>query len=59
MPPTHLAASAAPLSGRYLSFMEREEIALLRAQGRGVRHIARTLNRSASTISRLASEELV
>jgi IS30 family transposase len=52
MPPTHLAVSAAPLSGRYLSFAEREEIALLRAQGRGVRHIARTLNRSASTISR-------
>src|SRR5438105_5949041 len=26
-----------PLSGRYLSFAEREEIALLRAQGQGVR----------------------
>jgi IS30 family transposase len=52
MPPTHLAISATPLSGRYLSFPEREEIALLRAQGHGVRHIARTLNRSPSTISR-------
>lgn len=52
MPPTHLAVSAGPVSGRYLSFAEREEIALLRAQGHGVRHIARSLDRSASTISR-------
>jgi hypothetical protein len=29
------------LSGRYLSFVEREEIALLRARGCGVREIAR------------------
>ncbi len=42
----------APLSGRYLSFAEREEIALLRAQGRGVREIARQIGRSPSTISR-------
>ncbi len=42
----------APLSGRYLSFREREEIALSRAQGAGVRQIARGLGRSASTISR-------
>jgi IS30 family transposase len=41
-----------PLSGRYLSFTEREEIALLRAQGLGVREIARRLARSLSTISR-------
>jgi len=41
-----------PLSGRYLCFEEREEIALLRAQGTGVREIARRLGRSASTISR-------
>src|SRR5450759_339245 len=41
-----------PLSGRYLSFVEREEIALLRAQGHGVREIARQLGRSPSTISR-------
>jgi IS30 family transposase len=41
-----------PLSGRYLSFEEREEIALLRAQGAGVREIARRLGRAPSTISR-------
>ncbi len=40
------------VSGRYLSFVEREEIALLRAQGVGVREIARRLHRSPSTISR-------
>ena len=39
-------------SGRYLSFAEREEIAFLRAQGRGVREIARTLGRNPGTISR-------
>jgi IS30 family transposase len=44
--------SRSPLSGRYLSFVEREEIAILRAQGEGVREIARRLRRSASTISR-------
>lgn len=41
-----------PTSRRYLSFGEREEIALLRAQSIGVREIARRLGRSASTISR-------
>jgi IS30 family transposase len=41
-----------PLSGRCLSFEEREEIALLRAQGAGVREIARRLGRAPSTISR-------
>src|SRR4051794_39276161 len=40
------------LSGRYLSFAEREEIAILRAQGVGVRETARRLGRSPSTISR-------
>ena len=30
----------APLSGRYLSFAEREEIAILKAQGVGVRETA-------------------
>jgi hypothetical protein len=40
------------VSGRYLSFSEREDIAILRAQGRGVREIARRLGRSPSTISR-------
>src|SRR6266498_1872069 len=48
MPPISLA----PLSGRYLSFAEREEIALLHAQRVGVRGIARRLGRSPSTISR-------
>ena len=42
----------APLSGRYLSFAEREEIAILHARGCGVREIARSLGRSPSTISR-------
>jgi transposase len=42
----------ARLCGRYLCFEEREEIALLRAQGAGVREIARRVGRSPSTISR-------
>jgi IS30 family transposase len=42
----------ATVSGRYLSFSEREDIALLRAQGIGVREIARRLDRDPSTISR-------
>jgi len=42
----------APLSGRYLSFAEREEIAILKAQGVGVRETARRLGRSPSTICR-------
>ena len=42
----------APVSGRYLSFAEREEIALLRARGCGVREIARVVGRAPSTISR-------
>jgi len=41
-----------PVSERYLSFAEREEIALLRAQDIGVREIARRLGRSPSTVSR-------
>ena len=40
------------LQGRYLSFAEREEIALGRAAGESMRLIARRLSRSASTISR-------
>ncbi len=48
MPPITLA----PLSGRYLSLAEREEIAILRAQQLGVREIARRVGRSPSTISR-------
>lgn len=41
-----------PISGRYLSFAQREEIGLLRAQDVGVREIARRIERSASTVSR-------
>ncbi len=41
-----------PHSVRYLSFAEREEIAICRAHGYGVREIARHLHRSPSTISR-------
>jgi IS30 family transposase len=48
MPPFSLV----PLSGRYLSFVEREEIAILRSQRLGVREIARRISRSASTVSR-------
>jgi IS30 family transposase len=48
MPSIQLTA----LSGRYLSFTEREEIAVLKAQGDGVREIARQLGRAPSTISR-------
>lgn len=42
----------APLSVRYLSFAEREEIAILKAKGCGVREIARETHRAPSTISR-------
>ena len=41
-----------PVFGRYLSFAEREEIGLLRAQHVGVRGIARRIGRSSSTVSR-------
>ena len=44
--------SFVPVSGRYLSFVEREEIAVLHARQCGVREIARRLGRSPSTISR-------
>jgi IS30 family transposase len=40
------------VSGRYLSFAEREEIALLHAQQVGVREVARRVGRAPSTISR-------
>ncbi len=40
------------LQGRYLSFAEREEIAVGRAAGETVRGIANALGRSASTVSR-------
>ena len=48
MPPISLA----PPSVRYLCFAEREEIAILRAQGAGVRDIARRVRRAPSTVSR-------
>jgi len=44
--------SLSPLSGRYLTLKDREEIAILKAKGWGVRQIGRQLNRSPSTISR-------
>jgi IS30 family transposase len=52
MPPAIFGRSAKPLSGRYLSLAEREELAILHAQSAGVREIARQMGRSASTISR-------
>ena len=52
MPPAMFRSSAKPLSGRYLSLLEREEIALLRVQGHSMQEIGRRLHRSASTISR-------
>jgi IS30 family transposase len=48
MPPITLA----PVSGRYLSFTEREEIAILHGQNLGLREIARRIGRAPSTISR-------
>ena len=41
-----------PQTGRYLSFAEREEIAICRASGYSVREIAHHLGRAPSTISR-------
>jgi hypothetical protein len=52
MPPAMFGPSAKPLSGRYLSFAEREEIALMRAQSITVQAMARHLGRAASIISR-------
>ncbi len=48
MPPISLVEP----TGRYLSFEEREEIALLRAKQVGVREIARRIGRDPGTISR-------
>ena len=42
----------APLTGRFLSFVEPEEIAVLNSEGLGVREIARRVGRDPSTISR-------
>src|ERR1700688_473626 len=52
MPPLHFSQSSKALSGRYLSFAEREEIAILRVQEHGVCAIARKLGRAPSTVSR-------
>lgn len=49
MQPSTLATTP---TGRYLSFGEREDIAMFKAQGCGVREIARHIGRSPSTISR-------
>lgn len=51
------AGGMAPISlaeptGRYLTFEEREEIAILRAQDKGVRDIARAIGRDPGTVSR-------
>src|SRR6476620_1524121 len=48
MPPIELS----PVSGRYLCFSEREQIAVMRAEGASMRTIADRLGRSPSTISR-------
>ena len=50
LPPTTVAEHAR--SGRYLSLLERERIAVLRQQGLGVNEIGRRLARAPSTISR-------
>lgn len=48
MPPISLTEP----TGRYLSFEEREEIAILRAKNQGVREIARSIGRDPGTVSR-------
>src|SRR3954447_4486187 len=48
MPPLSLAEP----TGRYLSFHEREDLAVLKAKGLGVRAIGRELKRDPGTISR-------
>src|SRR6185312_655407 len=48
MPPIELS----PVSRRYLCFSEREQIAVMRAEGASMRAIADRLGRSPSTISR-------
>jgi len=48
MPPISLTEP----TGRYLSFEEREEIAILRARDKGVREIARAIGRDPGTVSR-------
>jgi transposase-like protein len=50
------AFMVSPLTSRHLSFAEREEIAMLKGQGLGVREIARRLGRDPSTVSRAAAQ---
>lgn len=52
MPPSQYAALSTRPSGRCLSFAERAELAMLRAQGHGVREMARRLAHDPSTVSR-------
>ena len=52
VPPAMFRSSAKPLSGRYLTLAEREEIALFNVQGHSIREIGRRLGRAGSTISR-------
>ena len=52
MAPSHLLPTSKARSGRSLTFAEREEIALGRSGGLGVREVARRLGRAPSTISR-------
>lgn len=48
MPPIALTEP----TGRYLTFEEREEIAIMRAKDKGVREIARALGKNPGTVSR-------
>ena len=52
MPTAMFRRPAKPLSGRYLSLTERKELAILRAQGAGVREIVRQMRQSSSMVSR-------
>lgn len=56
LPPARLAEEAR--TSRYLSLLERQRIATLREQGRGVREIARLLDRAPSTVSRELARNL-
>jgi hypothetical protein len=47
------------LKGRCLTFAEREEIAVLRAEGKSLRQIAAVIRRAPSTISRELSRNTV
>jgi len=47
------------LKGRCLTFAEREEIAIARGRGHGIRQIAHGLGRSPSTISRELARNVV